>query len=257
MRNAISSIMILLILLIVAGCAGKGSSKKGTDELPDTLAIPDTGFTGIKKYSSNDLLIKEITFKNGVRQGEMKTYYQGGQLYHTIWYENGLREDSAKWYQLDGKLFRSTPYRHDTIDGIQIQYYRNGTKRARLYYSKGLRSSPFLEEYTQNGKLIASYPEIIYSISDNYRTNGKVRINLDLTDKTRKVNFYLGEFTNGVFDTAHLKIIPSFNGKTYLDLKKSGTPQADYVGIIGAILTDFGNRYLTYKKIDLPYKDLK
>jgi hypothetical protein len=42
-----------------------------------------------------------------------------------------------------------------------------------------------------------------------------------------------------------------------VDLKKSGTPQTDYIGITGAILTDFGNRYLSYKKIDLPYKDLK
>jgi antitoxin component YwqK of YwqJK toxin-antitoxin module len=257
MRKANSSIMILLVLLIAAGCAGKGSSKKGADELTDTLAVPDTGFTGIKKYYSNALLIKEITFKNGVREGEMKTYYQGGQLYHTIWYENGLREDSAKWYQLDGKLFRSTPYRHDTIDGTQIQYYRNGHVRARLYYIKGLRSTPFLEEYTQNGKLITSYPEIVYNITDNYRTNGKVRINLELTDKSRKVKFYRGEFTNGVFDTARCELISSINGKTYLDLKKSGIPQADYVGIVGAILTEFGNNYPTYKKIDLPYKDLK
>jgi hypothetical protein len=53
------------------------------------------------------------------------------------------------------------------------------------------------------------------------------------------------------------KLIPAVNGKTWLDLKKSGTPQPAYVGVIAAILTDYGNNYLTYEKIPLPYNDLK
>jgi hypothetical protein len=256
MRKVNSLILILLVLLLAAGCAGKGSSKKGSGEVTDTLALPDTGYTGITKYYSNNLLIKEITFKNGVRQGEMKTYYQGGQLNHTLWYENGLREDTAKMYYLEGQVYRSTPYKHDTIDGTQIQYYRDGRIKAKLHFIKGLRT-PILEEYSRDGKLFRGYPEIVFTINDNYSTTGKVRINLELTDKARKVKFYRGELTNGLFDTAKCKIIPSVNGKTFVDLKKSGTPQTDYFGIIGAILTDFGNRYLSYKKIDLPYMDLK
>jgi hypothetical protein len=255
MRKINSLSLILLVFLLAAGCAGKGSSKRGSGDITDTLSVPDTGFTGIKKYYFNNLIIKEITFKNGIRQGEMKTYYQGGQLYHTLWYENGLREDSAKWYYLEGQVYRSTPYKHDTIDGIQKQYYRDGQLKAKLQYIKGLRTTAF-EEYTRNGKLISGYPGIIYTIDNNYSKTGKVRINLELTDKTKKVNFYRGEFTNGVFDTAKCKIIPVVNGKTYLDLKKSGTTQADYIGIIASILTDFGNRYLSFRKIDLPYKDL-
>lgn len=256
MRKVNDSLAIILILLIAAGCGGNRSSKKGSGELTDTLTVPDTGYTGIKKYYSNNLLVSEITFKNGVKQGEMKIYYQGGQLHNTLWYENGLREDSAKWYYLEGQVFRSTPYKHDTIDGTQKQYYRDGRLKAKLHYIKGLRT-PLLEEYTRDGKLIKGYPEIVYTINDNYRTTGKVRINLEITDKLRKVKFYRGEFTNGLFDTAKCILIPNIKGKTYVDLKKSGKPQADYVGIIAAILTDFSNNYLTYKKIDLPYKDLK
>jgi hypothetical protein len=256
MRKIVSSSVIILILLLTAGCAGKGSLKKGTGNMTDTITVPDTGFTGITKYYSDKLLIKEITFKNGVKEGEMRTYYQGGQLNQTIWYENGLREDSVKKYYLDGRVFKSTPFRHDTIDGTQVQYYSNGRVKAKLHFIRGLRV-PSLEEYTRNGKLISGYPDIVYTVNDNYATAGKVRINLELTDKTRKVKFYRGEFANGVFDTAKCRIIPSVNGKAFLDLKKSGTPQADYIGIIGAILSDFGNNFLSYKKIDLPYKDLK
>ena len=256
MKTVFNSIVVLLILVLASGCSGKGSSKKVSDQVADTLSAPDTGYTGITKYFSNDLLVKEVTFENGVMQGEMRTYYQGGQLNQTLWYEKGLREDSVKKYYLEGQVFRSTPFKNDTIEGTQIQYYRNGIIRAKLQYVKGLRT-PFLEEYTKDGKLITKYPGILFTINDNYSTTGKVRINLKLTDTAGKAKFYRGEFTNGVFDTTKCKLIASINGETYLDLKKSGIPQPGYVGIIGAILTDFGNRYLLYKKIDLPYKDIK
>jgi hypothetical protein len=247
---------ILSFLLVINGCTGKGSLKKGSNVETDTLTVPDTGYTGIKKYFNQDRLLWEVTFKNGVRQGEMKTFYQGGQLYQTYWYNNGLREDSARWYYLEGPVFRSTPMKHDTVEGTQIQYYRNGRKKAEINYSKGFRT-PLLKEYTREGKLIRDYPELTYSLTDNYNTTGKVRINLEITDKSRKVKFFRGGYTKGLFDTTKVVRIKAVNGKTFLDLKKSGTPQADSISIIAAILTDFGNNYLSYKKIGLPYKDLK
>lgn len=256
MRKFNSSVLIFLLCLLAAGCAGKGSSKKEPVAGTDTVTVPDTGFTGIKKLYSGNMLLREVTFRNGVMHGEMKTYYQGGQLYQKYWYENGLREDSAMWYYLEGQVFRSTPMKHDTIDGIQKQYYRDGHVKAKIRYIKGLRT-PGFEEFTRAGKLIKNYPEIIYSIKDNYAATGKISINLELSDNTKKVKFYRGEFIGGVFDTVKCARIKSVNGKTFLDMKKSGTPQADYIGIIAAIVTDFGNNYLVYKKINLPFKDLK
>jgi hypothetical protein len=249
-------LIVLPFMLLAFGCTGKGSLKKGSDIETDTITVPDTGFTGIKKYLSGDRLFKEVTFKNGIMEGEMKTYYPGGQLNQTYWYRNGLREDSARWYYPEGPVFRSTPMKHDTIDGTQVQYYKNGRKKAELNYSMGFRT-PLMKEYTRDGKLISNYPEIIYSIKDNYSTTGKVRISLEITDKTKKVKFFRGEFTNGVFDTTKVARINPVNGKTFLDLSKSRTPQADSIGIIAAIITEFGNNYLYYKKIGLPYKDLK
>jgi len=255
MKKISNLIFVFLILLLVSGCSGRRSSKQASEQAADTLSVPDTGYTGITKYYSNDYLIKAVTFKNGVIQGETKTYYQEGQLNQTIWYENGNRADTAKKYYLEGQVFRSTPFKHDTIDGTQIQYYRNGRIKAKLKFVKGLRT-PFLEEYTRDGKLIGDYPSIQFTINDSYSKTGKIRINLTVSDTTRKARFYRGEFTNGVFDTTKCKMIPAIRGKTYLELKKSGTPGPGYVGIIAATITDFGNRYLTYKKIELPYKDL-
>jgi hypothetical protein len=251
----ISFALLLLHVLLFAGCTGKGSVNQETETGTETIAVPDTGYTGIKEYFSGNFHVKDVTYKNGVRHGEMKTYYQGGQLYHTFWYENDMREDTARWYYLEGQVFRTTPYKNDTIHGTQIQYYRDGRVKAKLNYIKGLRT-PFLEEYTRDGKLIGNYPGIEFSIIDNYNTTGRVRINLELSQKERKVKFYRGEFSNGVFDTSKCRLIPTVNGKTYLDLKKTGSTQPEYVGIIAAILTDFQNNHLAYKRIQLPYQDI-
>ncbi len=249
-------VFLIVIAMAFAGCSGKRPAKKESAAEADTVQVADTGFTGIKKYHSYKRLIKEVTFRNGVRQGEMKSYYQGGQLYQTFWYENGLREDSAKWYYVEGPVFRSTPFLHDTIHGTQVQYYRNGKVRAKLKFIKGLRT-PGLEEFTREGKLIGNYPDISYKLTDNYSTGGRVRINLELTNQVLKAKFYKGGFYNGVFDTARVEPVNTTNGKAVIDLKKSNTPQKNYTEVIAEIITDFGNKLYVYKKIDLPYGDLK
>lgn len=249
------NIVIILIVITSLGCTGNSSSKKGSSG-PEISSTPDTGYTGIKKFYSNDRLVKEVTFKNSIRNGEMKSFYKGGQVYQTFWYENGLREDTSRWYYVDGPVFRTTPYLHDTINGTQIQYYRNGKVKSRLTYIKGLRTTS-LEEYTQSGQLKKGYPDITYNLADNYKTSGRVRITLGLTDNSEKVRFYRGDLTGEVVDTSLYEKIVTDKGKATFDLKKSGSPQNDYTGVIAEVITDFGNKYFTYKRITLPYKDLK
>jgi hypothetical protein len=251
------SLIIIISLMFISGCNGKRVTKKDTQSANDTIAVPDTGYTGITKYMSGEILVKEVTFKNGVREGLMKSFYQdgSGKLRQSFWYVNGLREDSAKWYYLDGKVFRSTPYKHDTIDGIQKQYYMNGRVKAKIGYIKGLRT-PYILEFTPDGKLVGGYPELIVKIQDNYSTKGVYSITLELSDKSPKVRFYRGDLSKGVFDTAHCEKIQTIKGIGNLNLKKTESPQTGFVGIIAEILTGFGNNYLVYKKIELPYNDL-
>jgi hypothetical protein len=255
MKILYGSLFILLILLSSAGCTGKSSGKKDQKAGVDTTMVPDTGYTGITQFKSGQNIVMEVTFNNGIRHGLMKSFYQGGQLRQTFWYKNGLREDSSQYFYIQGQLFRTTPYLHDTIDGIQKQYYRTGKIKARIGFSKGLRTEYF-EEYTPEGRLVKGYPGIVVNIRDEYKTKGLYRIGLELTDKSSKVKFYRGDFTDSRFDTAMYKIIKTTEGKGMLDLKKTGTPKPAYVGVIASILTPYGNRFLTLKKIELPYNDL-
>jgi antitoxin component YwqK of YwqJK toxin-antitoxin module len=247
--------VIILTALSVSGCNGKAGGKKESQPVNDTVSVADTGFTGIKQYMSGQLLIKEVTFKNGVREGLMKSFYQTGELRQTFWYINGLREDSAKWYYQEGQVFRTTPYLHDTIDGIQKQYYRNGRIKAKLGYMKGLRT-PYLEEFTQEGKLVGGYSQLEVNIKDDFNSKGIYKVILGLSDKSTRVKYYRGDLSKGIFDTAHCTKINTIEGLGYLDLKKTGSPKTGYVGVIAEVLTNYGNKNLIYRKIELPYKNL-
>ena len=249
------SLFIILMLLFLSGCSGKGGVKKESQAINDTVSVPDTGYTGIKQYMNGQYLIKEVTFKNGVREGLMKSFYQTGQVRQTFWYRNGLREDSARWYYIEGQVFRSTPYVHDTINGIQKQYYRSGRIKAKIGYLKGLRT-PYFEEFTQEEKLVGGYPQLIVNTRDDYNSKGIYRVMLELSDKSAKVKYYRSEFSNGVFDTAHCKQITIIKGSGNLVLKKTGSSKTGYVEVIAEVLTNFGNNFLIFKKIGLPYNDL-
>jgi hypothetical protein len=249
-------VLLLMILLLNSGCGGGGNSQAGSQSAPDTVSVPDTGYTGIKQYFTGNTLIKEVTFKNGIREGVMKSFYNGKQVRQTFWYENGLREDSAKWYYPEGPVFRATPYDRDTINGIQQQYFKNGKIKARLEYKKGMRTF-FFEEYTSDGRVIKGYPEMVVTIKDEYKTNGTYKISLGLSNKATKVKYFRGDFSNGVYDTSKVDPVKTVNGAGNLTLRKTSGPTKSSIEILAEVLSAYGNNYLLVKKIELPYKDLK
>jgi len=250
-----SSLFLIPIIFLISGCNGKGPAKKELQVAADSITVADTGYTGIKKYMSGRTLVKEVTFRNGVREGLMKSFYQTGEVRQTFWYEKGLREDSSIWYYQEGQKFRATPYKRDTVDGIQVQYYRTGRLRAKLGYSKGMRTT-FFQEYTPEGKIVGGYPSLIINTIDEYKTKGIFRVSLSLSNKSTSVRYWRGDLSNGLFDTAHCKKINTIKGIGMFDMKKAGSLKESYVGVIAEILTNFGNNYLVYKKIELPYHDL-
>jgi antitoxin component YwqK of YwqJK toxin-antitoxin module len=256
MKHLIAYLTICTALVLTTGCLNKGRHANENGEEPDTSTVADTGFTGIKQFYSRSHLTYEATYKNGVRQGLMKTYNIDGKLYQTFWYENNLREDTAVWYYPDGRPFRKTPFKNDTMNGTQIQYYRTGKVRAKLKFEKGLRI-PYLEEFSSDGKKINSYPELVVKTRDDYRKDGTYSIFLELNKSGVKANYYKGQYINGLFDPKKLTKINSSDTKGFIKLKKTANQESDHVNVIVEIFTPLGNKYLVDKRIALPYNDLK
>jgi hypothetical protein len=157
---------------------------------------------------------------------------------------------------MEGQIFRTTPFRNDTVEGIQKQYYRTGEVKAKLGYSKGYRTL-FFEEYTRDGKLVKGYPEVVVKTEDSYTKNGTYKITLEPGDKKTDIRFFRGDLFYGLYDTSRVERIKTVGNTATIILRKSGSQQPAYVGVIAEILTNFGNRLLVYRKIDLPYSDLK
>lgn len=244
-------------LVATAGCGGTGSRKQKQVAAPtvEESSIPDTGFTGVKKYpNSKGEIVREATFKNGVRHGETKIF-RNGVLYQTFQYENDILQDTNKWFYNTGELYRATPYVNDTIHGIQTQYYRTGNIRAKLGYEHGKRND-YIEEFYNDGRKYTNYPTIVAEVTDSYASNGTYRIELSLTDD-KDVLFYKGFLENNLLDTAMLEELKVTNKKATITLKKSGTATTDKMGIVARVLTPFGNRYIATKTLTLPYNDLR
>ena len=248
-------LIVMLIIGLFMGCSGNQNRDKNQANKIETISVPDTGFTGVKQIMSNQKVLKEVSYENGIRNGETKTFTREGELYQTFWYENDLRQDSGKWFYTEGQLFRSTPYVNDTIHGTVMQYYRNGSVRARIGYHKGNRTT-FLEEFYSNGNRYTDYPEIITTVKDEYNSNGTFIIDLSLSQNDKNVYFYRGDIIDNILDTTAIKQLEVMDSHASLTLEKSGQTTSGTVGVIASILTPFGNRYITTKTINLPYNDL-
>ena len=251
--NQLTTIAIALIMIITASCgggtgdAGGGKKKSGHEA--------DTGYTGTRNYTKNDVIVKEVEFRNGVREGLTRTFYQGGVVEQEIPYSGGKKNGEARWYYPDSKLFRITPYVNDTIHGSQIQYYKSGRVKAKLDYMNGKRL-PGLEEYNMNGEKVTSYPEIVYNANDRYKERGMYKLFIEMTDLSENVKYYRGDLVDGLVDLDSVTPLLQTTTTGYLDLQKKEGHHADSVVVLASYLTGYGNRLYYRLAIPLPYKDL-
>jgi len=142
-------------------------------------------FTGIAKdYYEDKSLKAELTYTNGILEGEAKQYYQSGKLKSTAIFSNGLLNGQCIGYYESGNIEYEENYLDDELNGSVKDYYENGQLKAELNYKNG-KLDGLEKEYHQNGQL---YIEENYKDgklegeSTNYDEKGNItskRINKD------------------------------------------------------------------------------
>lgn len=111
--------------------------------------------------SPNDSLkakfYRVINYKDGIINGPVSDYYISGRPYMTGYYKNGIisqgnENGTFTYYFEDGKVFQVRNYIDGLLDGVFIEYYPIGVKKASVSFSKGERYGC---EYSwdENGKL--------------------------------------------------------------------------------------------------------
>ena len=134
-------------------------------------------FTGIAKdYYEDKSLKAELTYTNGILEGEAKQYYQSGKLKSTAIFSNGLLNGQCIGYYESGNIEYEENYLDDELNGSVKDYYENGQLKAELNYKNG-KLDGLEKEYHQNGQL---YIEENYKDgklegeSTNYYENGNL-----------------------------------------------------------------------------------
>jgi antitoxin component YwqK of YwqJK toxin-antitoxin module len=242
---------LALVIILAAGCQNSVNNKEAQADKEE-----DGNKVQVKKYYNEGKLVKEVTFKNDIRNGICRNYYDDGRLQRTIWYENGLKEDTAKWYYPEGKVYRATPYKNDKIHGIQTKYYKTGRVQATIPYKDGLRVQG-LKEYLPDGREPETYPTIEFTIRDLIGTSsGLVRIFTKLSNESTDVRFYKGSLIDGVFDPDKCQDITTSSGMGFVELKPNAEKGKGYVDIIGVYVTRLRNKKIITIRIQLPYNNL-
>ena len=247
--------LITVASFLLLSCSNGGGNTKGTASEKKSNQS-DTGYTGIEVYKRDGVVMKEVNYKNGIKDGLTKVYYNAATVREEIPYVNGKKNGISKWYYEDRNLFRTTPYENDTINGEQMQYYKNGKIRARIKYVDGKRV-PAIDEYQNDGTKIVNYPKLVYRINDNYSEKGTIKILVELSDHSEEAKFYRGEYVNGLVDLNDCTPLLQTATTGYVDLKKTAGASTDSVHVICGYLTPLGNRYYMHIAIPVPYKDLK
>ncbi|MEA3478710.1 MAG: hypothetical protein U9R60_11060 [Bacteroidota bacterium] len=200
-------IQFILVLLALSVIACNNQSGKQVDERPFRLA--DNGDTVFQVLNKNGDLITEETVKNGMKNGPSWTYYPDGKVKEKIPYKDGKKNGTAEWYFQNGKLYQSTPYENDLIHGVRTKYFEDGSLSAQIPYEIG---QPLLGtlEYNRNGEIVQDTATLLFYPENDVEKEGKFRLRLYLSDKTRNLFYYYYKEKAGKFE--RIGIPAAYNG---------------------------------------------
>ncbi|NJK86221.1 MAG: toxin-antitoxin system YwqK family antitoxin [Bacteroidales bacterium] len=265
MRKAI---LLLLVILSLTSCNFFGKREKrekGTrivweyyelGALKSEISVKGNKRHGkTRNFNKQGKLESEGYYINNLKHGEFRTYYSStGIVNISAFYKNGLKEGNETWYYENGKPYRINPYVNGKINGTQKWYYRNGKPMGEVPYKNG---SPGigLKEYDENGKLITKYPEIVIEEVNQIVLGNKLILNLSLSNKAKKVKFYIHELDEGIYTNKYMFEIPVKNGigKQVYDVPP-GFFSMTKLNIVAVYQTPKGLPYVMQKKYNLALK---
>ncbi len=107
----------------------------------------------IKLYNEAGCLMVEAEYRQGVRNGQVTTYYASGNIKALFTLKDGKRHGRfLMWYEKGGKKYVAT-YNMDVLHGKQVKYFRNGLKCIEMFYLDG-REHGHKTVWNENGDVL-------------------------------------------------------------------------------------------------------
>jgi hypothetical protein len=233
----------IIIFLFAISCETKKKEVKSKKKADTT--------DGVKKYYSKDGKLKtELTILNGKRNGVAKTYYKNGRVSLEMNYKMGKREGVSNRYYENGSLYQETNYKEDKMHGARKKYREDGQPMSIARYEND-RPCSGLQEFLSKGDKKDNFPSIVITAEDRLKQEGIYIINLSLSDKSRRVKFYIGNLSaSGCLSEKLISVMTDKNtgkGKVPYSLPPRGFMMEE-LNFVAEVETNLGNTYITQKK---------
>lgn len=107
--------------------------------------------------SENKVKAREVTYVDGLLDGELTLYNREGIKVANSNYRKGLREGISTIYSVDGRVLMTAEYQNDKKNGLAYQYFPNGTVQQQNAFINDLEEG---EEkvFFENGEVSALRP---------------------------------------------------------------------------------------------------
>jgi antitoxin component YwqK of YwqJK toxin-antitoxin module len=96
---------------------------------------PFTG-VGVEHYP-NRQVARRVSFKNGVKEGEARTYSDLGKLTAIGRFHKGLRNGLQEMWFIEGPKQQEDRYVNGILEGVQTKWHLNGTVFREEHFKKG------------------------------------------------------------------------------------------------------------------------
>jgi len=161
-----------------------------------------------RNYYLDGNLESELPYKRGKLNGTAVWYYQHGKKSLEITYKNGLKEGEMMRFFRNGKIESIENYTNDTLNGISLRYEEDGILISELFYKNGKKDG-IVKQYFPDGSLFftGQYVEGNYDghweyfddegfkVGEGHFVNGKgVLIGYDSEGNVIKKVHYLNNF---------------------------------------------------------------
>jgi len=250
--KTVYSFILLLAINIIVSCGNKKGDvieefyPDGT--IKSEVQVKDGLRNGLSKnYDERGRLTSTAEFVDDMYNGWMINYNpDNGKVTAKALYKNDNQHGPATLNYTDGSLYREMFYVDGRVDSIVKTYWPDGSLQAEVFFKKG---SPAigLKEFDKTGKPIVQ-PTLVIKQIDQLATQSKLILKVSLSEKTKDVEYFVGELIDGKYlDTKAVKL-KTVNNETKLEyiIPRTHTLVKN-VTIAARTRTEYGNTLLLFK----------
>lgn len=185
----------LFAIVLLSACQEVGRSiviearQENSDSAAETVEKKRPTSGKISQVSEQTQIKSEINLKDGIKEGEAKSFYPSGELWKKVTYKNGQLHGLAEVYDKAGNLKRSVGYKAGKKHGYYTKYFKSGKERLQIEYYED-KPLPGLLRRNYRGEKIPE-PTLTINLKGKVSTDPDVyEVQFVLSEKLKETRFY-------------------------------------------------------------------